>query len=45
MKKDANQQEVKEAYLKLARVYHPDKNPNSLEYFTHVTRAYEILGD
>ena len=23
--------------------YHPDKNPDALEYFTHVTKSYEIL--
>ena len=45
VKRDANQVQVKEAYLKLARQYHPDKMPDALEYFTHVTKAYETLGD
>ena len=45
MKRDANTQEVKESYLKLARIYHPDKHPEALEYFTHVTKAYETLAD
>ncbi|CDW82138.1 molecular chaperone [Stylonychia lemnae] len=43
--RDANNQEIKESYLKLARVYHPDKMPEALEYFTQVTKAYEILND
>ena len=45
VRKDANLQEIKEAYLKKARMFHPDKNPEALEYFTHVTKAYETLGD
>eukprot|EP00347_Sterkiella_histriomuscorum_P010936 403374366 len=43
--KDANTQEIKQAYLNLAKVYHPDKNSSSLEYFTHVSKAYETLSD
>ena len=29
----------------MARQYHPDKNPEALEYFTHVTKCYETLYD
>ena len=43
--KDANKQEVREAYLSKAREFHPDKRPDCLDYFTHVTRSYEILHD
>ena len=45
IKPDANQQEVREAFLQKAREFHPDKRPDCLEYFTHVTKAYEILSD
>jgi DnaJ-class molecular chaperone len=45
VKKDSNTLEIKEAYLKKAREFHPDKNPDALEFFTHCTKAYEILGD
>ncbi len=37
--------EVREAYLQKAREFHPDRRPDCLEYFTHVTRAYEVLSD
>ena len=28
-----------------AREFHPDKRPECLEYFTHVTKAYDTLYD
>ena len=43
--KEANSLEIKEAYLNLARKFHPDKHPEALEYFTHVTKWYETLYD
>ena len=45
MAKDANQEDIKAAYLSKAREFHPDKRPDCLEFFTHVTKAYETLGD
>ncbi|TNV75345.1 hypothetical protein FGO68_gene9190 [Halteria grandinella] len=45
VKKDANHLEIKEAYLRKAREFHPDKNPEALEYFTQCTKAYETLID
>ena len=46
--KDANRQEVRDAYLRIAKEWHPDKvdgHPEALAYFTHVSQAYETLFD
>lgn len=46
--KSASDAEVKSAYRKLARQYHPDLNKNdknAAEKFKEVSCAYEILGD
>ena len=43
----SSQDEIKKAYLKLARKCHPDKNPNQSEEDTHkfknILKAYETL--
>lgn len=44
----ASQKEIKQAYRKLARQYHPDVNPNDTaaqEKFKQINEAYEVLSD
>ncbi|MDS1138485.1 DnaJ C-terminal domain-containing protein [Nitratireductor indicus] len=46
--KNASAKDIKSAYRKLAKKYHPDHRPDdpkAKEHFAEVNQAYEILGD
>lgn len=48
LEKGASQQEIKKAYRKLARKYHPDLNPNDTsaqQKFQQINEAHEVLSD
>src|SRR3954470_23088002 len=46
--RSASEAEIKKAFRKLAKTYHPDSNkddPKAKDKFAEVNSAYEILGD
>src|SRR5216684_8067603 len=47
VRRDANAEEIKKAYRRLARELHPDVNPDpaTQERFKEITQAYEVLSD
>lgn len=48
VRRDASQEEIRKAYRRLARKYHPDVNPgdkSAEEMFKRIQEAYEVLSD
>src|SRR5215472_3327590 len=48
VKPDANEEEIRSAYRKLAKKYHPDLNPGNKQAearFKEITGAYDLLSD
>lgn len=45
VEKNANEQEIKKAYRKLAHKYHPDKKDGDENKFKEVNEAYQVLSD
>src|SRR5437764_250151 len=46
--RSASEKDIRQAYRKLARQYHPDLNPNDKRAearFKEIGQAYEVLGD
>lgn len=45
--KDATQEEIKRAYYRLVRIYHPDvsADPEARRKFEEIRKAYEVLSD
>jgi molecular chaperone DnaJ len=41
----ASQKEIKAAYRRLSKQYHPDRNPGAEDRFKEVSAAYDVLGD
>ena len=47
MQRNASEDEIKKAFRRLARQYHPDvnKEKGAEERFKEINEAYEVLGD
>lgn len=45
LSKQASQEEIKQAFRKLAHKYHPDKSSGDEAKFKEINEAYQVLGD
>ena len=41
----ATEDEIVKSYRNLAKLYHPDRNPDGVEKFQEITEAFKVLSD
>ena len=41
----ASEDDILKSYRNLARIYHPDRNPDGVERFQEIVEAYKVLSD
>jgi molecular chaperone DnaJ len=45
VQENSSQDDIKKAYRKLSKEYHPDVNPDGTEKFQEIAEAYDVLSD